>query len=200
MKRLASAIIAVMILGFGSALFAQESSIDFKVGAGFPKAPDKTGLDTALDLNLGLDKYFNLGLETGFGWIKWEDKDFTNKVGNLSLTQVKTANLYSLPLLAVASIRFADVESSYGVLPYISGGAGYSWTWYRHPEVNDTFRGFTWQAFAGLAFKPGEGSIMKIIIEGGYRGADIKNSDSFKLDMSGAFVRAGLSFPISSAE
>lgn len=196
MKRLASAIFAVMILAFGSALYAQESSIDFKVGAGYPDAPGKVGLDTAVAFNLGLDKYFNLGLEAGFGWIQWEDKDAAATYPNLNITQVEKANLYSFPLLAVASIRFADVESSYGFMPFISGGAGYSWTKYSHPDVSDTFKGFTWQVFGGVVFSPGEGSMMKVIVEAGYRGADIEDADSYQLDMSGAFARLGVSFPL----
>lgn len=197
MKHLVSAIATAMLLAFSTALFAQQSSIDIKVGAGYPDAPSKVGFDSAIDLNLGLDKYFNLGLEAGFGWIKWEDKDAMVNYPNMGITEVQKANLYSFPLLAIASIRFADVESSYGFMPFISGGAGYSWTKYDHPDVSDTFRGFTWQVSAGSTFSPGEGSVMNVILEVGYRGADIENSDSYQLDMSGVFGRIGVSFPLS---
>ena len=196
MKRLASAIIAVMILAFGSALYAQESSIDVKLGAGYPDAPGKVGFDSAIAFNLGLDKYFNLGLEAGFSWIQWKDEDGTLEFENMTGVQVEKANLYSFPLLAIASIRFADVESSYGFTPFINGGAGYSWTRYNHPDIKDTFHGFTWQVSAGSVFSLGEGSALDVIIEIGYRGAAVANSDDVELDMSGVFGRLGLSFPL----
>jgi hypothetical protein len=34
------------------------------------------------------------------------------------------------------------------------------------------------------------------VLEGGYKKAEIENSENYELDMSGAFVRAGLSFPL----
>ena len=196
MKRIASAIIAVMILGFGSALFAQESSIDVKLGAGYPDAPGKVGFDAAVDFNLGLDKFFNLGIETGFSWIQWKDEGFAQQAYDLPLAQVEKANLYSIPVLAIASVRFANVKESYGFMPFISGGAGYSWTFYNHPEFNDTFHGFTWQASAGSVFALGEGSALNVIVEIGYKGAAIQNSDDLELNMSGPFGRLGLSFPL----
>ncbi len=201
MKNIVTAIVTAMLLAFSTALFAQASSIDLKVGAGYPKAPEKVGFDSAIDINLGLDKYFNLGLEAGFGWIQWKDNDFAQQVaGPVTLTKVEKANLYSFPLLAVASIRFADVESDYGFLPFLSGGAGYSWTYFDHPEFSDTFGGFTWQVSAGTVFSPGEGSNMNVILEIGYRGAAIEDEDSYELDMSGVFGRIGVSFPLSAAE
>jgi hypothetical protein len=199
MKHIVSAVFTAMLLALSTAVFAQQSSIDFKVGAGYPDAPGKVGFDSAITVNLGLDKYFNLGVEGGFGWIQWEDKDASVNYPNLNITKVEKANLYSFPLLAVAQIRFADVESDYGFLPFLAGGAGYSWTVYDHPEVSETFSGFTWQVSAGTVFSPGEGSSMKVILEIGYRGADIENEDSYQLDMSGVFGHIGVSFPLSAA-
>ena len=200
MKHIVSAIVTAMLLAFSTAVFAQTSTIDLKVGAGYPDAPSKVGLDSAIAINFGLDKYFNLGVEGGFDWIQWEDNDFATKIGPLGLTKVEKANLYSFPLLAVAQIRFADVESDYGFLPFLAGGAGYSWTVYNHPEFSDTFSGFTWQVSAGTVFSPGEGSIMKVMLEIGYRGASIENEDSYQLDMSGVFGRIGVSFPLTASE
>jgi hypothetical protein len=200
MKHIVSAIITSMLLTFSTALFAQASSIDLKFGAAYPDAPSKVGFDSAIAVNFGLDKYFNLGVEGGFGWIKWEDKAFAEKIGGMALPKVEKANLYSFPLLAVAQVRFADVESDYGFLPFLAGGAGYSWTIYDHPDVSETFSGFTWQVSAGTVFSPGEGSGMKVMLEIGYRGADIENEDSYQLDMSGVFGRLGVSFPLGSAE
>ncbi|HQO39499.1 MAG TPA: outer membrane beta-barrel protein [Spirochaetota bacterium] len=200
MKHIVSAIVTAMLLAFSTALFAQASSIDLKAGIGYPDAPSKVGFDGAVAVNFGLDKYFNLGVEGGFGWIQWEDKDASVNYPNLNITQVEKANLYSFPLLAVAQIRFADVESDYGFLPFLAGGAGYSWTVYDHPDVSETFSGFTWQVSAGTVFSPGEGSAMKVMLEIGYRGADIENEDSYQLDMSGVFGRIGVSFPIGNVE
>lgn len=54
------------------------------------------------------------------------------------------------------TIRLADMMEQYGFMPYITGGAGYSWTWYRNPAFKDRFEGFTWQALGGVQFKLGE--------------------------------------------
>lgn len=200
MKYMLKTVLTLMLIISGAALFAQQSSIDFKVGAGYPDAPDKVGLDSAITFNLGLDKYFTIGAEAGFDWVKWEDKDASQRFGSVTLTQVEKANAYSFPVLGIATIRFADALVSYGFMPFISGGAGYSWTRYDHPDFEDTFHGFTWQASGGIFFSPGEGSSINVILEAGYRGAGIENSDNYELDMSGVFGRLGVSFPVGSSD
>jgi len=197
MKKLMSSIITVTFLIAATALYAQDSNVTIKGGASYPDAPDKVGFDSAVAFNLGVDKYFTLGVESGFGWIKWKETGNSSTIDGVTFNDVNNTNLYSLPLLATATIRLADMMDTYGVMPYITGGAGYSWTWFRHDELeNKTFRGFTWQVMAGAAFKLGSDSDLQFIIEAGYRGAPVQNSDNLELDMSGFAARAGVSFPL----
>lgn len=192
-KRLA---LTLVIAATATVLFAEDSNINFKVGAQWPDAPDKTGLDTAITLNLGVDKYFTIGVEGGFGWVKWEDKGLSTEYGPVTVTKVDKTNAYSFPLLAVATIRLADMKEQYGFMPYVTGGAGYSWTRYDNPDFEDTFKGFTWQVMGGCAISLGSDSNMMFLLEAGWRGAEVENDDDYQLNMSGVIARAGVSFPL----
>ena len=130
MKRKILVTLAALI--FSTALFAENSTLNVKAGAQFPDAPDKAGFDSAVNLNLGLDKYFTIGVESGFGWVQWKDKGESIPGGKCYFDyRLKQRICIHSLLLAVATIRLADMMESYGFMPYISGGAGYSWTWYR---------------------------------------------------------------------
>ena len=192
--------LTLITLVFSTALFAQTASLDVKGGIQYPKDPDKLGFDSALTFNLGLDKYFTAGVESGFGWLKWKDKEGKVGLGNVSggigAAKVETSNLYSLPLLVVGTVRLADMREDYGIMPYITGGAGYSWTWFRDPDYKTKFDGFTWQAVGGVEIKLGSDSNLAFIIEGGYRGAALENKDKYELDMSGFIARVGVSIPL----
>jgi len=188
--------LTLITLVFSTALFAQSTSVHIKGGVQYPSDPDKLGFDSALTFNLGLDKYFALGVESGFGMLQWKEKGNKVGFGGLSGAQVDKSNAYSLPLLAVATIRLADMMEDYGFMPYITGGAGYSWTWYRHPNFKDRFDGFTWQAVGGFEFKLGADSDLALVIEGGYRGAAVENSKNWELNMSGWIGRVGISIPL----
>jgi hypothetical protein len=189
-------LVTLAILAFSVQVFAINSTLHVKGGVQYPDAPDKAGFDSAATLNIGVDKYFTIGAESGFGWVKWKDKDSDIAAGYVNLSKVENTNLYTLPLLAVATIRLADMMETYGFMPYITGGAGYSWTWYRHPEFKDRFEGFTWQVIGGVEIKLGSDSNLSFLAEGGYRNAAVQNYDDFELDMSGFIGRVGVSFPL----
>ncbi|MCL2154740.1 MAG: porin family protein [Leptospirales bacterium] len=192
--------LTLTVIAFSTALFAQSTTVHIKGGVQYPSDPDKLGFDSALTLNLGLDKYFTLGAESGFGWLKWKDKTGSNFAPQgIQLNQIEKTNLYSLPLLAVATVRLADMMEDYGFMPYVTGGAGYSWTWFRDPNYKSRFEGFTWQVVGGFEIKLGADSNLALIIEGGYRGAAIENSKNFELDMSGFIARVGISIPLVSS-
>ena len=190
----------LLIVSIATALFAQDSNINFKVGAQWPDAPNKTGLDTAISVNYGADKYFTIGAEGGFGWVKWKDEGASTEIDGVALSSVDKTNIYSFPLLAVATIRLADMQEQYGFMPFVTGGAGWSWAKLDNPDLpdgfDDSFHGFTWQVVGGLNIRLGSDSNMTLTLEGGWRSAELENSDSILLDMSGAIVRAGVSFPI----
>jgi len=193
-------LITLMMFSFSVSVFAINSTLHVKGGVQYPEAPDKAGLDSALTLNLGVDKYFTIGAETGFGRVKWEQKIGDKPFGPVPLTQNHDINLYTLPLLAVATVRLADMMDNYGFMPYATGAAGYSWTWYRETGNKDRFDGFTWQALAGVEIKLGADSNLSCLIEAGYRGTDLQDADDYELDMSGFVGRVGVSFPIEPTE
>ena len=181
---------------FSTALFAQSTTVHVKGGMQYPSDPDKAGFDSAVTFNFGLDKYFTGGFETGFGWMKWKTKDGDWSIDDPRGKLVEKTNIYSLPLLAVATVRLGDMMETYGFMPYITGGAGYSWTWFRHPELKTKFHGFTWQAVGGVEIRFGADSELAFVIEAGYRGAALENADKWELDMSGFIARVGVSVPI----
>lgn len=198
MKRILLA--SLFMFSFSVSVFAIGSTLDVKAGVQYPTDIEKVGFDSAAKVSFGIDKYFAVGLESGFGWLNWEDKDSPVAAGNLNLTKVEKTNLYYVPLLAVATVRLSDLLESDGFMPYLSGGAGYSWAWYRHPEIKERFDGFTWQIVGGVAFKLGSDSNLTLLLEGGYRGAGIQNEDDFELDMSGPIGRVGVSFPLETTD
>ncbi|MCL1865431.1 MAG: porin family protein [Spirochaetes bacterium] len=191
--------LTLITLVFSTALFAQSTTLHIKGGVQYPKDPDKIGFDSALTFNLGLDKYFTLGAESGFGWLKWKDKNGEWASAHGGGAVVEKSNLYSLPLLAVATVRLADMMEDYGFMPYITGGAGYSWTWLRDPDFKTRFDGFTWQAVGGVEIKLGSDSNLALVIEAGYRGAAVENSNKQEFDMTGFIGRVGISIPLVSS-
>ena len=194
-------LVIITMLVFSVAGFAENSTLDVKGGIQYPKAPEKVGFDSAVTLNVGVDKYFTIGAETGFGMITWEKKVGESLLGTSTPLEKKTeTNLYSLPLLAVAKIRAADMIGEYGFMPYVTGGAGYSWTWYTTPDDTTTFSGFTWEALAGVEVRLGSDSNLALVLEGGYRGAKVKDADDYELNMSGYIGRIGISFPLEVSE
>ena len=188
--------LTLTVIAFSTALFAQSTTMHIKGGVQYPTDPDKLGFDSALTFNLGLDKYFTLGVESGFGWLKWKNDGGSTSFSEFSGTIVEKSNLYSLPLLAVATVRLADMMEDYGFMPYATGGAGYSWTWFRNSEFKERFDGFTWQVVGGLEIKLGTDSNLAFIIEGGYRSAAVENSNNVEADMSGFIGRVGISIPL----
>ncbi len=199
MKKVTSLFAVLAIVFSVSIASAAESNVDIKGGIAYPDAPSKIGFDSGLSLNFGLDKYFAIGLETGFQWVKWEQTAGTTTMGNLPLSQNLNSNVYSVPLLLNARIRFAQMKQDFGVTPYIAAGAGYSWTFADINGNNETFQGFTWQTMAGAAFKFAEDSDIEFIVEAGYRGTNITTeieTFEYTLNMSGFIGHIGVRFPL----
>ncbi|PKL18062.1 MAG: hypothetical protein CVV49_07970 [Spirochaetae bacterium HGW-Spirochaetae-5] len=167
---------ALFMFTFSVSVFALGSTLEVKGGVQYPSDLEKVGFDSAATLNIGVDKYFTFGAETGFGWLKWKDEAGDVGLGNFTVTESTTNNLYTLPLLAVARIRMADMMESNGFMPYVSGGIGYSWTWYKLPDETYRFSGLTWQGIVGVEVKLGADSNLSLIVEGGYKGATLTNS------------------------
>ncbi len=202
MMKIKIMLLSLLFLFPAAGLFAQDSNLNFKIGAQFPDAPDKAGFDSAVSYNYGVDKYFTIGAETGFGWVKWKDEGSSTEIDGVALASVDKTNIYSFPLMAVATIRLADMKDQYGFMPYLTGGVGYSWAKFDNPDLpdgfDDSFDGLTWQVTGGLNINLGEDSNLMFIVEAGWRSAELENSDNIMLDMSGFVARAGVSFPLTS--
>ena len=201
-----------LILVFASAVIfftvsasAQSLNAGFGLGGFYPKAPDSIGFDSEVFVDVGINKFFALGLESGFGWIK-RGSGSKLEFDNTPVTLSNSVNFYSIPLLLTATLYIPVGEYENPLKPYISGGAGYSWTiWSQSGNTlsdkkNTTFHGFTWQAVIGIDYNLGSAANnMSVFLEGGYRGTMLErkiHGQTYELDMSGAFIKAGLSFPI----
>lgn len=195
MKKIITIVSSIMLLISASFIYAAESNFDIKAGISYPSGPEKVGLDSSISFNIGLDKFFALGIEGGFNWVSWEETSGSIEYGPVPLTQTEKINAYSLPVLLNARLRY-DIRDQYGILPFIAAGAGYSWTFFRMTDSNRDFSGFTWQVMGGIAFRLGEGSNMELLIEAGYRGAKVSDENDYELNMSGFVAHAGVRFPI----
>jgi len=199
-------LIASAVLLFAVSASAQNVDVGFGLGGSYPKAPDTVSFDSKLFVNVGINKFFAVGLETGFGWIKRSAGDDMNFNG-ATIQAVSSTNFYSFPILLTATVFFPVGDYESPLKPYVSGGAGYSVTNYAPSGNNYFFHGFTWQAAIGLNYNLGsEANNMSVFIEGGYRGTMLERdmdlgagSVTAELDMSGPFVKAGVSFPISAS-
>jgi len=200
-KKLILTVSVFMIAGSLTLASAQEFNVGTSAGIGYPDVPETVSFDMAFFADYSINPYLAVGLETGFGWIK---QDYTAGeavvpgLGGLPVNS--TINFFSFPLLAMVTISL-PLGEEIPVTPFISGGAGYSWTIFNSPSSyagNETFHGFTWQAMGGAVITLGEAARgMKVLIEAGYRGTDIKNADSAELEMSSPIVRIGVMFPLS---
>ena len=190
MKKKIFLVMAALI--FSSALYAVD--LDLKAGAMHPTSPNKFGLDTALAFNYDLSPNFLIGAETGFGWVNWSGTGTGNDYGiHPTLYPAHSANLYYVPLLLTLT---AEAQLS-EVIPYISGGIGYGWAWYRASGANDSFNNYTWQILGGLKWK--FKAPVLLITEMGFRSAETKNSDKEIMSMTGWFGRIGVCIPFKSS-
>ena len=203
MKKLTLCVIFLLAITAGTAMAQEDSGagysgpdVNLRLGIQYPDAPERVGLDCALGLNYWINPYFAVGADTGFGWITKEygKGAMVPAGGGIPLMKSDTLNIFSLPVLAKLTIGIPIAE---GILPYISGGAGYSWQFYRFPGYNDIYHGFTWEVVAGSSVSLGEAANgMEVMAEVGYRGTNTKNGSDYELDMSGFIAHLGVRFPL----
>ena len=203
MKKLSLCLVFLMAITAGAAMAQDYPSADFnlRLGIQYPHEDIKrVGFDTAIGFNYWINPFFAPGIETGFGWISKSystgDKLPAKGVSG-GLTRSDDLNIFSLPVLAKLTIGLGTLKETSGILPYISGGAGYSWQFYRFPGQNDTYHGFTWEVLAGVSFDLGEAARgMEVLVEAGYRGTMTENGRDYELNMSGLICHLGVSFPL----
>jgi len=206
MKKLILTFVSVAVF-FAVSASAQGLNAGFGLGGSYPKAPDSFGFDSKVFVDAEINKFFALGLESGFGWIKRSSGDDID-MGDAKVTLSESVNFYSIPALLRATVYIPISEYDSPLKPYVSGGAGYSWTIYSTSnsyfgKKNTTFHGFTWQALLGIDYNLGSNANnMSLFLECGYRGTMLEKKykgATYELDMSGVFVKAGLAFPIISS-
>jgi len=202
-------------------LFAEGGGLEIKGGVGSVKAAnDKAGFDAGIAYAYKIERFFAFVPELNFNWINF-DQCVSNgaggcqtaTVGGLSSTLTTSRNHYTLPLML--NLRFIvpmGSEDTPAVQPYVTLGAGYAWSFFeattpQHTigatttpaqSVSDSAAGFMYQGMLGLAFNlgmltEGSASSTNILLEGGYRGSQVKKS-GFKFDMSGYVLRVGAAF------
>jgi len=203
-------------------LFAEGGGLEIKAGVGSVKdANNKAGFDAGIAYAYKIERFFAFVPELNFNWINY-DQCVSNgaggcqtaTVGGLNSTLTSSRNHYTLPLMA--NLRFIvpmGSEDTPAVQPYVTLGAGYAWTFFESKTPENTIlgvttpaktesasaAGFMYQGMVGLAFNlgmltEGSASATNIILEGGYRGGQVENSNGFKIDMSGYVLRAGAAF------
>lgn len=200
MKRITTILASLTLLFSVSAASAQQSNLGFGLGISYPDAPDTVAFDSSLFFDYSVNKFFAIGVESGFGWIKKDLKSGDKAFEDFNAPEAASINYYSIPLLAVITISIPIGEYDSPLVPYISGGAGYSWTIFDGMDDNYTFSGFTWQAVVGFNYDLGyEANGMKIFLEAGWRGTDIEDDiegHTYELEMSGLIAHIGASFAL----
>ncbi len=199
MKKLSFLLSSIFLFCLISAAGAQQFNAGLGLGINTPDAPDQTGFNSKAFGEYAVNKYFAIGLETGFDMLK-KDKGKKVKVGDAELTTAEDTDFYTIPALLTLRLSFPVGEYNSPLKPYILGGLGYSWTRTNCTGKNETFNGLTYQALGGITYDLGyDAANMNIFLEAGWRWTDIEASierENLELDMSGFLARIGVSFPL----
>ncbi len=202
-------LIALIAVCSSSAAFAigEQKNFDIKLSGGYASYPDRPGFGLLADYLWSLDPYFAAGLETGFFWVKWEEKRGKALVGQSDANLKATTNAFSIPALAVGQVRFQNVKEKFNILPYATVGLGYTFmpVTYSDPSYTDSngthhdakklrqlYHGFTWEIFAGAAYSP-SGSNVNFLGEIGYVGSK-PSKGNIDIDMSRFMINLGVRF------
>lgn len=211
--KLKMTVLFAAILFSSSALMA--NSIEGKLGAASLKnADDKIGFDAALDYNIQLDPFFALSPEIGFHWLSFDQtKEIATATPGVTESSVVNTDFYTFPLMLNAKVYpFAgaagagDFGGGEPVLsPYLLIGGGWAFMFGESDYGNSSYNGFAYQALVGTTVRLGSGgsgdfggtqSAVKLLLEGGYRGGKLADTDdsNIEVDMSGWIIRAGVNY------
>ena len=155
MKKLMVTIASAAMLFTAS--FAGAQQIDLGVGLGtiYHTGLKDAAFDSTFDFDFNINEYFALGLQTGFGWVKNERSTGTSAFApGITLTSKERLNIYSIPVLATATLNIPLGEFDFPIVPFITGGVGYQWSIvnsnYIGTSNTKTFHGIAWQATGGV--------------------------------------------------
>lgn len=199
----------IALASFGSAQ-AQEAVFDIKAGTSRASDPGKFGFNASAEAGVSVNPYFSVVAIPGFTWYKWDEgTGDTKREGTIESELKADIDAYCFPLFAAAKLSIPDMKESIGIVPYFTIGAGYMWmkynlsrpsytdttgTYHESESIKSTYKGFAWQAVAGIGYKF-PSTNMSLVAECGYRGAKLKKN-SYEVDMSGFVASVGLSFAI----
>ena len=193
--------IIILLLLNSALVFSAEHDLNVRTGVSVPlfmeeTSPQRVSFEAVIGFNIGIEKYFSVGFETGLNWASW--KSYTGhqrESGIVTGFQKKESNAFSLPLIINFMIRF-DKREEWKIMPYLLPGVGYGFTFFIHPDSQETYHGFTWQILAGLSIKMRDIKKVEILVEFGYRGAQYNDRNDYELDTSGMLFHAGVRFPL----
>jgi len=181
-----------------------------KIGTGYSSVPKKFGLDVAANYMYAFDPYFAAGGEVNFFWITW-DQVLGEEVVGLTTREVKAkTDAYTIPFIFDAQLRLPEIFSKIKLIPSLTVGLGYSLMilsysqpdftdvnsgkHYEKSDKKDFYGGFSWHAYASIAFQP-ENSKIFFTLDLGYRGAYLERENK-EIDLSGFIAKAGVKFLI----
>jgi len=186
-------ITAIFLLIFATNLYAglKKSNVDVKAGISVPTDLNigNIAVDGMVAVNLGFDKYFALGIETGVNWVNMSK--YTAAQNNTAYSEGTyiADNGFTIPILISPRIRIPLDDFQMFTL-YIVPSIG--WAWAIHQGYN-TYNGFVAQGIVGMAFGFSEDSFVKLTAELGYRYALLKDGTA-AVDMSGFVAHVGVRF------
>lgn len=207
MKRICMFVLIMICMSSAVIAMGEQKNIDVKLSGGYATYPERGGFGLLADYLWALDPYFAAGVETGFFWVKWEEKRGKALVGQSDADLKAKTNAFSIPALAIGQVRFQNLKEKYNILPYITVGLGYTFmpVTYSDPSYTDSsgtahdskklhqlYHGFTWEVFAGAAYSP-TGSNVHFLAEVGYVGSK-PSKGNVDIDMSRFMINAGVRF------
>lgn len=195
--------IAVSALIFSASMAHADIDLGFAVGAAYPHDIEKFAFDGAASVDFKINPLFSFGLQSGFNWVKKDVSDGDDMVfGDFPASAKTSQNIYTFPLLLNATFIFPVGQTGFQapVSPFLTLGAGYAWSLFRSDETDETFKGLAYQAITGVLIDMGpQAQGMKLKLEAGYRGTDVKASidgKTYELPMSSWIARVGVVFNV----
>ena len=205
MKKLLTLIAASAVI-FSASMAKANIDLGFTIGTAYPHELEQFSFDGAVSVDFEINELFFFGVQGAFNWIK---KDVSSgdslAIGDDEFeADAKTSqNIYTYPVLLNATFVFPVSGPGFHnpVRPFLSLGAGYAWSLYRSDEAkNYNFSGLAYQAMLGTYIDLGyQAQGMKIKLEAGYRGTDVKTDiggKSYELPMSSWLARVGVTFSL----
>ncbi len=202
MRNRTIACLTVTVMCLASAAQSAEIAPKVKFGAIIPLAPlvdtdtgfKNVSFDSSVGFDFQVEKYFAIGFESGLNCLFAKARTGDQRESSAA-SSAKRTNVYTIPFLFEASARY-DKRDTWGIMLYITPGIGYGLSIYDHPDSREIYHGYAWQIMGGIAVHFKNMKALELLIEAGYRGTVLQDSDNHSLELAGMVFQAGLSFPL----